>query len=177
MSYQQKVVIGDATRITRIYALCDPLTDEVRYVGKTVQGLRERLRQHKRAARRGSLPVNRWMLKHEGVKLAGPYIKLIELVAPGCDWSARERQWIGVFGDRLLNLTEGGEGLSGHKFSDQHRERIAAALRTGAFKSCTACGAEFWRKANEIAKGHDKFCSKSCSNKFNKGGWACRSKK
>ena len=172
-----KVVIGDATRITRIYALCDPATDEVRYIGKTVQSLRHRLMQHRRAAKKGSLPVNRWLLKHEGVNFSGPYIKLIELVPPGGDWASRECAWIEHFAGRLLNLTKGGEGLAGHTFTEQHRAKISAALKTGSIKSCLACGSEFWRKANQIAKGQDKFCSKSCSNKFNKGGWECRSKK
>ena len=28
----------------------------------------------------------------------------------------------------------------------------------------------FWRKANEIARGHNKFCSRACANSTNKGG-------
>ena len=32
-------------------------------------------------------------------------------------------------GVSLLNLTDGGEGLAGHKFSDEHKQRIAAAIR------------------------------------------------
>ena len=157
-----KEVIGNATRITRIYALCDPLTDEVRYVGKTVRSLRDRLMQHRRAARRGSLPVNRWMLKHEGVRLTGPFIKLLEIVQPGADWAARERAWISEFRPRLLNLTDGGEGLAGHIFTESHRAKIAAGLRTGAWLSCLHCGTAFWRKKNEITKGLAKYCSKKC---------------
>ena len=172
-----KVEIGDATPVTRIYALCDPVTNEVRYIGKTVQTLRQRLMQHRRAAKNGKLPVNRWLRKHQGVNFTGPYIKLIELVPHGADWASRECAWIEHFRGRLLNLTSGGEGLSGHKFTDEHKEKISSALKTGSFKFCLACGAQFWRKANQIARGHDKFCSKQCANKFNKGGWECRSKK
>lgn len=170
MSYE-KVIIGDATRI---YALCDPTNDEIRYVGKTVQSLRSRLLQHRRAGRRGNLPVNRWMNKHEGENLTGPFIRMLELVPSGQDWEARETHWISELsanGANLLNLTRGGEGLPGHSFSEDHRAKIAAALRTGAHCKCIRCGEVFWRKANQISRGHNKFCSRTCANKHNKGGW------
>lgn len=46
-----RVEIGSATRVTAIYALCDYDTMEPRYVGKTVQYLRERQKAHIRAAK------------------------------------------------------------------------------------------------------------------------------
>lgn len=154
-----KVEIGNATRI---YALCDPLTGEVRYVGKTIRSLRQRLMQHRIASRKGALPVNRWMRKHHGVNLTGPYIKLLEIVPNGFDWAEREKAWISKFGQRLLNLTNGGEGLSGHVFTDEHKAKISAKLRTGAWKRCLQCDSSFWRKKNEIKKGMDKYCCKKC---------------
>ena len=69
-----------------------------------------------------------------------------------------------------LNLTAGGEGLPGHRFTEEHRNKIAAALRTGAHCDCLQCGASFWRKANQIARGHNKFCSRACGNTYNQGG-------
>lgn len=171
------VIIGDATRI---YALCEFPSMVPRYVGKTIRSLRLRLASHLQVANKNPrLPVGRWLAKQkrEGREVC---IKWLETVPANMDWAERERFWISTHrqaGAKLLNLTEGGEGLPGHKFSDEHRAKISAALKTGQNKSCISCGTEFWRKANQIAKGNDKFCSKSCSNKFNKGGWACRSKK
>lgn len=126
--------IGDATRTTAIYALCEFPNWEPRYVGKTVQYLHERHKSHIRDAKRGSrLPVHYWLRKQIAADVLA--IKLLEYVPPGADWAARESAWIAKLkadGHRLLNLTVGGEGLPGHKFSAEHRQKIAAALRTGA---------------------------------------------
>ena len=166
--------IGNATpRLTAIYALCEYPSMTPRYVGKTVQYLHERHKAHIRAAKRGlTLPVHYWLRKQiaTGKRLA---IRLIEYVPPGGDWAARERHWIETLraeGGALLNLTDGGEGLAGHRLTDEHKAKIAAANRTGATCVCVRCGESFWRKANQIAKGQAKFCSRQCANTHNKGG-------
>lgn len=147
----EPVIIGKATLI---YALSDE-AGRIRYIGKTVHSLGKRLGQHKRASRRGELPVNRWLRKHH------VSIGLLETVSPDGDWASRERYWIGQFSN-LLNLTQGGEGLAGHKFSDGHKRKIAEALRTGAEFKCETCGAAFWRKLTEIKRGNCRFCSRDC---------------
>jgi hypothetical protein len=94
-------------------------------------------------------------------------LKWLEVVPAGEDWAARERYWSGRLreeGCDLLNLTDGGEGLPGLKMSAEHAAKIAAGLRTGETLSCETCGRTFWRKRNEIAKGHARFCSRLCSN-------------
>ena len=156
------VIIGNATRI---YALCEFPGMEPRYVGKTVQSLLMRLRGHLRVARRSArLPVHRWLAKREreGKQVC---IKWIETVEPGDDWQARERHWIAALrieGAAILNLTEGGEGLAGHTFSEEHKAKISAALLSGAEFACIQCGTTFWRKKNQIQKGHIKYCSTHC---------------
>lgn len=161
--------IGRATpRITAIYALCEYPGWRPRYVGKTVQYLHERHKAHIRDARRGGTrPVNYWLRKRLGAgsRLA---IKLIEYVAPGDDWAARERHWISAYRAEhpdLLNLCDGGEGFAGYRMTEQHKARIAAALRTGSHFACLTCGAQFWRKLKDIKRGHNKFCSRDCSNR------------
>lgn len=159
--------IGDA-KATAIYALCEYPSWQPRYVGKTVQYLHERHKAHIRAARRGQrLPVHYWIRKKiaNNDRLA---IKLIEYVPAGQDWASRERYWIERFraeGAALLNLTTGGEGLPGYTFTASHREKIAAALRTGGHFACQTCGTQFWRKLKDIKRGHNKFCSRACSNR------------
>lgn len=164
--------IGDATKWTAIYALCEEPSVRPRYVGKTTQWLHNRHKAHIRAARRGEkLPVHYWLRKQMA---AGAFlgIKLLEYVQPGGNWKERERHWIERLraeGAHLLNLTAGGEGLPGHNFSQEHRHKIAAALRTGGHFECGTCGASFWRKRHEIAMGHNRFCSRRCSNNRNRG--------
>ena len=165
--------IGNATRLTAIYALCEYPSMAPRYVGKTVQYLHERHKAHIRDAKRGRrLPVHYWLRKQmtAGQRLA---IRLIEYVPAGADWAARERHWIEAMrasGAHLLNLTTGGEGLAGHRFTPEHKEKIAAAIRTGEFRACQRCGTEKWRKASEIKAGRGKFCSRQCANTYNRGG-------
>lgn len=163
--------IGDATATTAIYALCEYPSWKVRYIGKTVHFIHERHKAHIRAARRGSdLPVYRWIRKklQARERLA---IKLIEYVKPNADWAARERYWIDHYrastGD-ILNLTDGGEGLAGHSFDATHRQRIAAALRSGSTFHCERCGAEFYRKQFAIKRGQNRFCSRVCANSRHK---------
>lgn len=149
-------------RATLIYALDDE-SGRTRYIGKTVRSLKDRFAQHKRAARTSNLPVGRWLRRHPCAT-----IRLIEEVRAGGNWAARERFWI-ERGENLLNLTLGGEGLPGHVFSQEHKDRIAAKLRTGKECSCETCGKAFWRKKREIAKGNCRFCSRSCYSASLKG--------
>jgi hypothetical protein len=164
------VIIGNATRI---YALCEFPSQAPRYVGKTVRSLRLRMAAHRQTSRRAArLPVHRWLAKREreGRQVC---IKWIETVDAFGDWQARERHWIATLraeGASLLNLTAGGEGLAGHKFTEEHKQRIATAIRTGSTCACIRCGERFWRKANQIAKGQAKFCSRQCANTYNRGG-------
>lgn len=160
--------IGRATqRVTAIYALCEYPSWRPRYVGKTVQYLHERHKAHIRDAKRGGTrPVNYWLRKRiaSGSRLA---IKLIEYVPAGQDWASRERHWIATYRAEhpdLLNLCDGGEGFAGYRMTDAHKAKIAAALRAGAHFNCETCGTRFWRKPKDIKRGHNRFCSRTCSN-------------
>lgn len=159
----EPVIIG---RETRIYALVEPSNHDCpRYIGKTTRSLLNRLRSHKQAALAGGhRPVLRWIRKRLQSG-AGPAIRWIETVPADGDWQARERHWIAKareVGHDILNLTDGGEGLAGHKFTPEHRALIAAAIRTGANFNCENCGTPFWRRRSEIAKGNARFCSREC---------------
>lgn len=166
----ERVVIGDAERVW-IYALCDPVTDAPRYVGKTSKSLMQRLKEHKQLARRERrLPVQRWMNAVAGVNLCGVYMRVLE-TASGETWASRERRWID-YGRRngweLFNLTDGGDGLHGLVPSDEHRARNSEAHKKGAMFSCR-CGKEFWRKPSAIKAGNCKFCSRECYARSIKG--------
>ncbi|MCC6361844.1 MAG: hypothetical protein IT450_24175 [Phycisphaerales bacterium] len=105
------------TRPTTIYALKDPNTGAVRYVGKTVTPLRERLKGHLSDARvgRSSTHVMNWLrlLLRAGQK---PVIEPLEVVPAGKDWEIRERYWIErgrALGWSLVNISLGGESGNG----------------------------------------------------------------
>lgn len=113
-----------------IYALIDPLTHQVRYIGKTTVGLRIRFTAHMRD-KRSSWKTN-WIrsLKERGLT---PEIEGLELVSgsPSSEeWQEAEMFWISYMrsiGCSLTNLTDGGEGLHGHRFSDEHKRKIGQA--------------------------------------------------
>ena len=154
-----KVAIVGEIRTVSIYAIYAAGSDDPVYVGSTVRGVRERIRGHCSAARDGSdLPVHQWIRKQVG----GLRVVVLETIRDvASERTAREKFWVKQF-PNLLNITDGGGGGSGTKWSDERREKLAAAIRTGAYFFCRECGAQFWRKQKEIKRGHNKFCSKKC---------------
>lgn len=106
-----------------VYALTDLSDGAIRYVGKTNYTHTERLRVHIAEAKRGStFPVHRWLRKHD---LA---CGLVILEADPEDIAEAERSWIAVCraaGDRLLNCTDGGEGMTGYRYSEESRAKMS----------------------------------------------------
>ena len=152
-----------------IYALTYPGTDRVRYIGKTVRSPRKRHNEHIAAAMKDKprLPVHRWI---KSLYRRGMWSCLwhLERVPESEDWATRERHWIEKFrseGHNLLNLTDGGEGLSGLPRSQETRDKISAGNKTGSFFDCKTCGSQFWRKLKDIKLGNCKFCSRACYQK------------
>lgn len=100
--------------------------NEKRYIGKTVNTLDERWAGHCNSARRGdtSMYVTRAIAKW-GIEAF--YREVIEECSDDL-LSERETFWITEFKTHVsmggYNLTFGGEGLSGYKFSEQSKELI-----------------------------------------------------
>lgn len=44
-----------------------------------------------------------------------------------------------------------------------------ASWRRGSYFCCTRCSVEFYVRPYYIERGHTKFCSRDCANKFNHG--------
>lgn len=114
---------------TYIYTLNDPDTGVVRYVGKSVNPSRRFIR-HLSEAKTAAVKTykDNWilkLLKHN----KKPTQQIIEVC--GNNWVDREKYWISyyreVMGDRLTNLTEGGDGLLGYKFSNETKLKMSKA--------------------------------------------------
>jgi predicted GIY-YIG superfamily endonuclease len=96
--------------ITYIYTLSHPITDEVRYVGKTVNP-KQRKHNHTNKARDKGTYKRNWInsLIVQGLR---PKFEIIDQV--DSNWKFWERYWISQFrtwGFRLCNHGIGGEGL------------------------------------------------------------------
>lgn len=108
-----------------IYALIDPRTGDVRYVGATTD-VQRRLREHLR--RKEFRYCSRWIqsLLAEGLT---PCVWVLEVVGDG--WQRAERRWIEMFrglGMAECNIADGGEGTSpGSTKSAETRAKISAA--------------------------------------------------
>lgn len=116
-----------------IYALCCPLTGEVRYVGKTCGSLERRLRGHiSEATRYPHLHKSRW-IRSLGSG-ARPEIRLLELVTDE-NWQERERYWIRQF-QNLTNSADGGAGCPPIPKTADHVAKVHAALLGRPGRAC-----------------------------------------
>jgi hypothetical protein len=129
MAEPRVAVTGIVDKPTIIYGLVDPLTNELRYVGKTVKRLPKRLVDHIAAAKR-SRTKRHCLAWIAGLLLNGraPEIFALETVPAGECWIEAEQFWIAYWrfvGADLCNLTIGGEGAPGARKSAAERERIS----------------------------------------------------
>jgi len=118
--------------VTYIYTLSDPRTNQVRYIGKSVnpkvrylRHLRDRINTH----------CSRWIaeLINRGLK---PVMQVIAEVPEGEDWQVVERAWIEwgrIAGWNLTNLTAGGDGSLGLPQSDEARRKRSESQKGRVF--------------------------------------------
>lgn len=101
-------------KMTFIYLLRDPVTKEVRYIGKA-NDIKQRFRAHCNPARARNKNTHKfnWIksLTRQGLR---PELEIIEEV-PIKAWKERERYWVKHYrklGNKLTNATSGGDGLT-----------------------------------------------------------------
>lgn len=117
-----------------IYGLKDPLTNDIRYVGKTTN-VKRRFSAHISRSKRNKYHSATWInsLIKNGYK---PILEVIE-VANSDNWVERKKYWITYYRSLfdLTNILEGGDGGStfvrlGKKWTDKQHENNKIA-RTG----------------------------------------------
>jgi len=134
-----------------IYALSDPRTREVRYVGKTTDP-RQRLRQHSSDSRGRITPTKAWLrsLRRDGLT---PIMQVLETCTADA-WEERERHHIARLraeGCRLTNLAEGGNQPL---CSPEVRRANAALINGGEDRPIFALVRAMWQHVRDVeAKG------------------------
>ncbi len=125
-----------------MYKLKDPITNEIRYVGKTKKSLTKRLYEH--LTKRNLIPnnhKNNWIKKLLKSQVK-PKIELLEIVNEN-NWIEKEIYWIKYLkstGCKLTNTSDGGEGSFGYKMK---KESVQKSLQTrkknGSLKRSDEC--------------------------------------
>lgn len=117
-----------------IYALIDPITQFIRYIGKT-NNLKRRYTKHLTTSKTSKIHSSLW-IKSLLNKNEKPIMKLIEIVNTN-NWQEREIYWIKYYRTQfdLTNITEGGEGsttygFKGRKHTQESIDKMILA-RTG----------------------------------------------
>lgn len=108
---------------TSIYALKDPRTDKIRYVGKTRQSIKARISAH--FLDKCKCLRTAWMneLKSLGLR---PVFIILESLDDKSTWQEREIYWIAKMkelGADLTNSTSGGDGVPNLPYETRQRMR------------------------------------------------------
>lgn len=109
-----------------VYALCCPKSGEIRYVGKTA-ALSRRVRAHIANARiKATTHRAKWLNSLS----APPAVRVLEECESEEQCNEREMFWIATLreqGARLTNATDGGEGQTGLRHSEDTKRKMAVA--------------------------------------------------
>lgn len=151
---------------TTIYQLSDPISGEVRYIGKTVKRLPDRLCAHMCSSRYGMRNHLHHWLRSLPVR---PIISALVVVENALA-SDTERAVIALYRAneyRLVNGTDGGDGAPGHPCSEEQKALLSAMMcgrkmpprsdewrrRMSASKTGGTLTAEHRAKIGEALKG------------------------
>lgn len=155
--------------MVKIYKLICPISNEIRYVGKTTQTLSARLSVH--LSCKSKCHRTSWItsLKNKGFK---PLIQLIEEVEDSI-WAEKEIYWIKYHKDigcNLCNHTLGGEGQRGVKFSEETKQKMSNSRKGFKPKPESILKQKESIKNRVITDEWKKNMSKSANNKGSNNG-------
>lgn len=129
------IATSGGSKPTHIYGLVDPITQQLRYIGKTVLKPERRLATHVWRAqtqpeRRHSMAWIASLVRSGSL----PEVITIEVVPAGSDWVEAEQFWIAYFrsiGADLCNHTSGGESVPGLIRSKESITKMMLSLPRG----------------------------------------------
>jgi hypothetical protein len=114
---------------TFIYALVDPRTDEIRYIGKSDNPKKRLIGHLKPSQLRFCNHKNAWIKSLLQINLK-PNLVILEKVS-AIEWKQKEQYYIQLYknkGCNLTNSTDGGDGASGLIMPNSTKEQLRKAL-------------------------------------------------
>lgn len=140
-----------------IYGLFDPRDGALRYIGKSINGMR-RAGQHAKTAdlkRHGRTHKTAWVKSLLRKKLR-PVTRVLLEVGDKDLLYAEEQRLIAEYkaaGEDLTNATDGGPGRIGYHLSDETKEKLRKAARLQQQRSPTCHTAETKEKLRKLQQG------------------------
>lgn len=118
-------IIHQKHKFVYIYALIDPDTKAVRYIGRSVSP-QDRFYGHMSKCEEGKTHCHRWLksLKRKGKQ---PIMEIVEQATPNT-YQEREAYWISYYrsiGAPLTNLAAGGDGALGTAHTAEAKQRMS----------------------------------------------------
>lgn len=161
-------VAHDAERLGIIYALCDPESLALRYVGKTNRSPVIRLQDHILRSKHGNMTrLSKWLrslCRH-------PVIRVLEHDIHQASLNEREMAWIAIClscNPKLVNGTDGGDGgstFAGHRHTQEAKDRISRAAKGRDMGKAIAASADA-RRGKPLSEEHKaKMAVRSRGNK------------
>ena len=154
-----------------IYALCDPITNKIRYIGQTTLNPLCRLTQHINNALgyKNKSHLYCWIRKLNQNNQR-PKVKILQ---ENAEWNVDEITWIEqakLMGIDLVNHTRGGNGIVGYKHTDEVKKKIGKASKGNKYAENTKHSKETNEKRIESRKWykHSKETKKKISEKHKK---------
>lgn len=141
---ENRLVPEQAARPYGIIYLARNTANGKGYVGQTVKGLKARMREHQKDAKRGSkVPFHRAIRKYGFESFTWQVLRTCDSRE---DLAAAEQACITTMNTKVpngYNLTDGGGGISGHVMSAESKQKMSEAAMGNT-----------WGKGNTNCKGH-----------------------
>ena len=148
-----------------IYGLICPLSNEIRYVGQTIQTLNQRTYGHKyntvqakELAERRLTRKEKWILKLIALNKIND---IKEVIIEECNFSLldeREIYWIAYYklqGLRLTNTLPGGNSRRGFKQSQETKNKISKSLKNSIKYQAAIKDPKRGKKISDKLKGYE----------------------
>lgn len=116
--------------MVNIYSLSDPITGEIRYVGKTIHNIQRRLYFHIHDSKSRNYHNANWIRSLATTQLQ-PIVELLDVVENE-NWEFWEQYWIcqcKSWGFRLTNHTSGGGGVVGIFVSEETNKKKSETMK------------------------------------------------